>query len=192
MIWFEWIPKKRIEHVEWIPKNVVFKELETDIFYFFLISDSPLKNTVTVFFCVSLSSVYLQTLPAIDKSISWVSLFPGILKIICHSFLPCVQVTDAEEKVFSRLMDQVNILICQCLSKGSNVVDLLIYVIISHCYQLLLIFWCTRKYRYLKIRMTMEKLWDIRVFEISEVEILDSISILILNSLVQPDTGLFP
>uniref|UniRef100_A0A8W8LIA3 Uncharacterized protein n=1 Tax=Magallana gigas TaxID=29159 RepID=A0A8W8LIA3_MAGGI len=31
----------------------------------------------------------------------------GILKIICHSFLPCVQVTDAEEKVFSRLMDQV-------------------------------------------------------------------------------------
>lgn len=31
----------------------------------------------------------------------------GILKIICHSFLPCVQVTDTEEKVFSRLMQQV-------------------------------------------------------------------------------------
>ncbi|XP_022322195.2 FIGNL1-interacting regulator of recombination and mitosis-like isoform X2 [Crassostrea virginica] len=31
----------------------------------------------------------------------------GILKIICHSFLPCVPVSDAEEKVFSRLIDEV-------------------------------------------------------------------------------------
>ncbi|XP_062570983.1 FIGNL1-interacting regulator of recombination and mitosis-like isoform X2 [Saccostrea cucullata] len=31
----------------------------------------------------------------------------GILKIICHSFLPCVEVDQAEEKLFSKLIDEV-------------------------------------------------------------------------------------
>lgn len=163
--------------------------METDIETFILISFKKYSHCILLCFSIKC----LSTNPACNRQVHQLSfLFSGILKIICHSFLPCVQVTDAEEKVFSRLMDQVNILICQCLFQGSIVVDLLIYAIISHCYQLLLIFWCTRKYRYLKIRVTMEKLWDIRVLEISEVEILDSISVLILNSLVQPDTGLSP
>ncbi|XP_062573041.1 FIGNL1-interacting regulator of recombination and mitosis-like isoform X1 [Saccostrea cucullata] len=31
----------------------------------------------------------------------------GILKIICHSFLPCVEAIQAEEKLFSKLIDEV-------------------------------------------------------------------------------------
>ncbi|XP_048778622.2 uncharacterized protein C1orf112-like isoform X2 [Ostrea edulis] len=38
----------------------------------------------------------------------------GILKIICHSFLPCVEVIHAEEKLFSKIIDEV----CQVFDRS--------------------------------------------------------------------------